>query len=54
MKESMSIQKFNKLLKANKVEDTLLATLLKLTKISDHKKLPELQAVDIIGWDWEW
>lgn len=54
MKESMSIQKFNKLLQANKSEDSLLASLLKLTKIANHKELPELHAVDIIGWNWEW
>ncbi len=54
MKESMSIQKFNELLKAGKSEDSLLATLLQLTKVTDHKELPTLRKADVWGWNWDW
>jgi len=54
MKESMSIQKFNELLKAGKSEDSLLATLLQLTKITDHKELSGLRKTDVWGWNWDW
>jgi hypothetical protein len=54
MKESMSIQKFNELLKAGKSEDSLLATLRQLTKVSDHKELSALRKQDVWGWYWDW
>lgn len=54
MKESMSIQKFNELLKASKSEDSLLATLLQLTKVANHKDLSELRKTDVVGWNWDW
>lgn len=54
MKESMSIQKFNELLKAGKSEDSLLATLLQLTKVSNHKDLSELRKTEVWGWYWDW
>ncbi|MBK8902787.1 MAG: hypothetical protein IPM53_16480 [Anaerolineaceae bacterium] len=54
MKESMSIQKFNELLKAGKSEDSLLATLLQLTKVTDHKELSKLRKADVWGWNWDW
>ena len=49
MKESMSINKFNELLKAGKSEDSLLATLLQLTKVSNHKDLSELRKTEVWG-----
>ena len=54
MKESMSIEKFNELLKAGKSEDTLLATLLQLTKVSNHKDMFALRKTDAWGWYWDW
>jgi hypothetical protein len=54
MKESMSIQKFNELLKAGKSDDSLLATLLQLTKVTDHKELSKLRKADVWGWNWDW
>lgn len=54
MKESMSIQKFNELLKAEKPEDMLLATLRQLTKVSNHKDLSALRKTDVWGWYWNW
>ena len=54
MKESMSIQKFNELLKAGKSEDNLLTTLRQLTKVSDHKNLSALRVQDRVGWWWDW
>ncbi|MCA9918066.1 MAG: hypothetical protein KC445_08945 [Anaerolineales bacterium] len=54
MKESMSIQKFNELLKAGKAENGLLATLRQLTKVSDHKHLAGLRKPDAMGWWWDW
>jgi hypothetical protein len=54
MKESMSIQKFNELLKAGKSEDSLLTTLFQLTKVADHRDLSELRKTDVWGWDWDW
>ena len=54
MKESMSIQKFNKLLKAGKSEDSLLAALRQLTSVSNHKELTSLRKSDVYGWYWNW
>ena len=54
MKESMSIQKFNEILKAGTSEDSLLATLRQLTKVSDHKELSALRKPDAWGWYWDW
>jgi len=54
MKESMSINKFNELLKAGKSEDSLLATLLQLTKVSNYKDLSELRKTEVWGWYWDW
>ena len=54
MKESMSIQKFNELLKAGKSEDSLLAALLQLTRVTNHKDLSALRKPDAWGWDWDW
>ena len=54
MKESMSIKQFHELLKAGKSEDSLLATLFQLTKISNHKDLSELRKTEVWGWDWNW
>ena len=54
MNEPMSIHKFNTLLKAGKPEDSLLATLLQLTKLPNHKDLSELRKTDVWGWDWDW
>lgn len=54
MKESMSIQKFNELLKASKSEDSFLTTLRQLTKVSDHKELSALRKQDVWGWYWDW
>ena len=54
MKESMSIQKFNELLKTGKSEDSLLSTLLQLTRLTDHKDLSELRKTDVYGWYWDW
>lgn len=54
MKEPLSIQKFNELLKAGKSEDSLLATLRKLTKITDHKDLSALRTQEVWGWYWDW
>ncbi len=54
MKESMSITKFNELVKAGKSENSLLAALLQLTKVSNHKDLSELRKTEVWGWYWDW
>lgn len=54
MKKSMSIQKFNELLKSGKSEDTLMTALRQLTKVSDHKELSALRKSDVWGWYWDW
>lgn len=55
MKELMSIEKFHKLLQAdNKSDDSLLAALRQLTKVSSHKDLSSLRKPDAVGWWWEW
>lgn len=53
MKESMSIQKFNDLLKADKSDDSLLNILRQLTK-TDYKDLSALRKPDAWGWPWDW
>ncbi len=54
MKKSMSIQKFNELLQTGKSEDSLLASLRQLTKVSNHKELSALRKPDAWGWYWDW
>ena len=54
MKESMSITKFNELVKAGESKDSLLTTLLQLTKVTNHKDLSELRKTEVWGWDWDW